>query len=132
MDLGGLSRKDVGALGEKVAAEYLRRQGFTILARNIAKKTGEIDIVAQQGKTLHFVGVKTMVCEEFALDVRYAGVYGPAENLHRYKIGKVARTAEWYVAEKVWKGDWQVGSVLVWIRARDGLAKARYLPQIIK
>jgi putative endonuclease len=132
MDLRGASRKDIGALGEKVAAEYLRRQGFTILGRNIAKKTGELDIIAQQGKTLHFVEVKTLVCNDFATDVRYAGVYGPSENLHKYKIRKVARTAEWYVAEKVWKGDWQVDGILVWVRRRDGLAKVRYLPQIIQ
>jgi putative endonuclease len=132
MDLHGASRKDIGALGEKVAAEYLRRQGFSILGRNVAKKTGELDIIAQQGKTLHFVEVKTLVCTEFAQDVRYAGVYSPSENLHKHKIRKVARTAEWYVAEKVWKGDWQVDGILVWIRRRDGLAKVRYLPQILQ
>lgn len=132
MNLYGASRKDIGNLGEKVAAEYLRRQGFTIFGRNIAKKTGELDIIAQQGKTLHFVEVKTLVCKEFSLDVRYASAYSPAENLHGYKIRKVARTAEWYVAEKMWKGDWQVDGILVWLRHRDGLAKVRYLPQIIQ
>lgn len=132
MNLNGASRKDIGNLGEKVAAEYLRRHGFTILGRNIAKKTGELDIIAQQGKTLHFVEVKTLVCTEFSLDVRYAGVYSPADNLHRHKIRKVARTAEWYVAEKVWKGDWQVDGILVWLRRRDALAKVRYFPQILQ
>lgn len=131
MDLYGASRKDIGILGERVAAEYLRRRGFTILGRNIARKTGELDIVAQSGKTLHIVEVKTIACDEFPESVRYESAYSPAENLHAYKIRKVARTAEWYVAEKLWKGDWQIDGALVWLRRRDALAKVRYLPQII-
>ena len=132
MNLNGASRKDIGNLGERVAAEYLRRRGFTILGRNITKKTGELDIVAQEGKTLYFVEVKTLLCKEFPRSARYESIYSPAENLHPYKLRKVVRTAEWYVAEKVWKGDWQVDGMLVWLRARDALAKVRYLPQIVQ
>lgn len=129
MDVSSLSTKDRGDLGERVVSEYLKRLWFQILGRNIARKTGELDIVARKGECLHFVEVKTLLCREFPVDA--GDGYDPADNLHPYKIRKVARTAEWYVAEKDWEGEWQVDGALVWLRLRDGKAHIRYLPQIV-
>ena len=44
------TRKEVGALGEKVAAEYLKRQGFSILDRNFAWKTGDQKVFSEKAK----------------------------------------------------------------------------------
>jgi putative endonuclease len=126
-----MSRKEVGALGERVAAEYLRRRGFAITDRNIAKKTGELDVIAREGETLHFVEVKTILTEEFPREEGARDEYDPSLNLHAAKIRKVARTAEWYVAETDWEGEWQVDGCLVWLRRQDGCARVRYLPQIV-
>ena len=52
-------------------------------------------------------------------------------NLHAYKIRNVVKTAEWYVAEHDWEGEWQVDAALVWLREGDGAAKVTYLPQIV-
>lgn len=131
MNLANTSRKDIGALGEKVAAEYLRRQGMKIIDKNVARKTGEIDVIAREGKTLHFVEVKSILCLEFPQDEEREDRYDPSANLHEAKIRRVARTSEWYVANIDWEEDWQVDAVLVWLRARDGRAKVRYLPQIV-
>jgi putative endonuclease len=130
VDITGYTRKDIGNLGERVAAEYARRLGFTVIARNVARKTGELDVVARKGKVLHVIEVKTLVCEEFP--TAHANRHHPGDNLHLYKIRKVARTAEWYVADIKWAGEWQVDGVLVWLRKRDALAKVRYVPQIIQ
>ena len=67
MDISSYTRKEVGALGEDVACEYLRRHGFSICARNFVRKTGELDIIAEKENTLHFVEVKTVLAEEFPL-----------------------------------------------------------------
>ncbi len=131
MDLSSKTRKDVGALGEQVAAEYLRRHGFRICDRNIARKTGELDIIAEREDTLHFVEVKTNLVDEFLVDGDTSDEYDPSLNLHEAKIRKVARTGEWYVLEKHWEGEWQVDGCLVWLRRRDGVARVRYLPQIV-
>ncbi|MCR4333404.1 MAG: YraN family protein [Patescibacteria group bacterium] len=131
MDISSKTRKEVGALGEKVAAEYLRRHGFSIRDRNIARKTGELDIIAEHEDTLHFVEVKTILVDEFPQEKSVADDYDPSLNLHEAKIRKVARTGEWYVLEKNWEGEWQVDGVLVWLRRRDGMAKVSYLPQIV-
>jgi putative endonuclease len=52
-------RHRFGAYGEDKAAEYLRRRGFEILARNVRTAYGEIDIVAKDGATVVFVEVKS-------------------------------------------------------------------------
>jgi hypothetical protein len=52
-------------------------------------------------------------------------------NLHGGKIRKVARTAEWYLADIGWEGEWQLDAALVWRRERDGRCLVRYLPQIL-
>ena len=131
MDISSKTRKEVGNLGEKVAAEYLRRRGFSVVDRNVARKTGELDIIAERGDTLHFVEVKTILADEFPDEQSARDDYDPSLNLHEAKVRKVARTGEWYVLEQNWEGEWQVDGVLVWLRRRDGMAKVRYLPQIV-
>ncbi len=130
MNLYGKSRKDIGDLGEKTVCEYLRRKGFRIIDRNVARKTGELDVIASYKNTLHFVEVKSVLCEEFPGDEKRES-FNPADNLHEMKIRKVARTAEWFVAERDWEGDWQIDGALVWFRARDGRALVSYVPQIL-
>lgn len=55
-----------GALGEKVAARFLRRRGYKILHRNFRGRSGgEIDIVCRDRDTLVFVEVKTRSRDDF-------------------------------------------------------------------
>lgn len=131
MKLDGKSRKDIGEMGEKVAREYLRRQRFSIVDKNVRRKIGEVDIIAKSKESLHFVEVKSIVCNEFPDKDSLRDEFDPSVNLHPYKIQKVARIAEWYVAEKDWEGEWQVDGLLVWLRRRDGMARVAYLPQIV-
>jgi|RhiMetdeSRZDD1v2_1073273.scaffolds.fasta_scaffold1862388_1 putative endonuclease len=49
----------LGQRGEQLAAEYLQRLDYTILATNWHCKNGEIDIVAQKANILIFVEVRT-------------------------------------------------------------------------
>ncbi len=131
MNISFKTRKEVGALGERAVAEYLRRHGFSIRDRNVARKTGELDVVAEEAGTLHFVEVKTILVDEFPDDKRVHDEYDPSSNLHESKIRKVVRTGEWYVLDTGWEGDWQVDGCLVWLRRKDGKALVRYLPQIV-
>ncbi|HQU07760.1 MAG TPA: YraN family protein [Candidatus Paceibacterota bacterium] len=132
MNLSGWSRKQIGALGERAAAEYLRRNGFSVLDTNVARKTGELDLVAIKRTTLHVVEVKSVACDEFpAPDITESTLFNPTENLHPAKLRKVVRTGQWYIAEKHWEGEWQVDGIVVWLRRRDGIARVRYLPQLV-
>src|SRR5262245_44371299 len=65
-----LSSKDshlrLGDYGEKLAARFLRRQGFKILYRNFrGRQGGEIDLVCRERDTLVFVEVKTRTGENY-------------------------------------------------------------------
>ncbi len=130
MDISNLSRKEIGNLGERAAAEYLRHNGFSIEGKNIARKTGELDIVARKKNTLYVIEVKSIVCNEFS-DNSTSVSFDPSENLHYAKLRKVVRTGMWYISEQRWEGEWQVDGVLVWLRRCDGVARVRYLPHII-
>ena len=52
-------RKRAGNEGEKAATEYLVGRGYKILATNFRSRWGEIDIIAEDGKVLVLVEVKT-------------------------------------------------------------------------
>lgn len=57
----GDTRRKLGALGEQLAVEHLRRLGFVIVERNVRTRHGEIDLIAVDGKgTLIFAEVKTL------------------------------------------------------------------------
>ena len=49
----------LGQRGEQAAARFLERQGYTIVGRSARDKTGELDIVAVEDRTIVFVEVKT-------------------------------------------------------------------------
>jgi putative endonuclease len=52
-------RRALGARGEQLAAEHLRRRGCVELARNVRTRGGEIDLIVLERRALVFVEVKT-------------------------------------------------------------------------
>ena len=52
------NKRAVGKLYEEKAAAYLKDQGLRIIRRNYRVRTGEIDLIAQDGEYLVFVEVK--------------------------------------------------------------------------
>lgn len=68
--LGGLgieqSDPTPGKRGEEIAYWHLRRQGFTMVARNYRRAGvgGEVDLIGWDGDTLVFVEVKSRQSEE--------------------------------------------------------------------
>jgi len=50
---------DFGKVGEQLAVNFLRKEGYTILARNYRYLKAEIDIIAQQKNNLVIVEVKS-------------------------------------------------------------------------
>jgi|SRR3989344_7009967 len=137
VDINSLSRKEIGTLGERIAAQYVERHGMRVIDHNVSRKTGELDLVALEPAgadgegTLHFIEVKTIVANRFPKEEDPDDIYDPSLNLHEAKLRHVARTGEWYVLEKKWEGEWQIDGCLVWLRRSDGAARVSYLPQIV-
>lgn len=79
--------KDLGLLGEELAAKFLQKQGYQILQKNFRSWFGEIDIVALEGNTLVFVEVKTRWSKEYGL---------PEEAITTWKIRKIIKTGQYF------------------------------------
>jgi putative endonuclease len=64
--------RNLGQHGEDLAHRYLRRKGFTVVARNWRPPQGggEIDIVAWEGDWLVFVEVKTRAADSLSAPER--------------------------------------------------------------
>lgn len=79
------SRGATGRWGERVAADYLRRLGMSILYRNYATEGGEeIDLVCREGDILVFVEVRTRSENSSAR---------PVETVHSEKRRRLIRAA---------------------------------------
>lgn len=88
---------ELGALGETLASRYLHEKGYRILETNYCnasgKRLGEIDIVAEQGKEVVFVEVKSRIGTE------ESGIL-PEISITRDKLRKLERIAQCYLRER--------------------------------
>lgn len=76
--------KDAGDRGEALVAEYLRAQGYELLASQFRCRFGEIDLIAQNRRYVVFVEVK----------LRKSGRYGSAaEFVDEHKQERLRTTA---------------------------------------
>lgn len=80
---------ELGKFGEEISIEYLRKNGYKILARNFRMgRYGEIDIIAEKEEILTFIEVKC----------RATCKYGnPAEAVTLAKQKKIKKVAEYYL-----------------------------------
>lgn len=61
-----MNKREFGSKGEDLACEYLTKNGYKILERNVHfSKFCEIDIIAAQKDTLVFIEVKTRKNNDF-------------------------------------------------------------------
>ncbi len=79
-----------GAWGEAVAAEYLRKRRYTLVAAGYYCKFGEIDLIVRDRKYLVFVEVKLRKNAKFAKALEYVDTR---------KRDRLRITASMYLAE---------------------------------
>ena len=87
----GWNNRETGGRYERMAAEFLQREGFLIVGRNYRCKSGEIDLIARDGRFLVFVEVKYRARERAG----YA-----LEAIDKRKAAQVRRVAAFYLYEK--------------------------------
>lgn len=63
--------KLTGAWGEALAAEYLRKRGYQLVASGYRCRFGEIDLIVKDRKYLVFVEVKLRKSAQFAQALEY-------------------------------------------------------------
>jgi len=108
------AKEALGKQGEQLAAEYLQRAGFRILARNWRCAEGEIDIVAADRRVLVACEVKTR---------SGTGCGTPLEAVTKRKRSRLRRLAvRWVVAHGVLFDEVRVDVVAVLKNDRTGFA----------
>jgi putative endonuclease len=80
-----------GQAAEKRAAAFLEQRGYRIVARNYSCRMGEIDIVAEDGKTLCFVEVRMRRVDDFG---------SAQETITPQKLTKIVRAARHFLITK--------------------------------
>ena len=84
-----LNNTQKGQSAEDLAEQFLVKKGMRIISRNFHfGKTGEIDLIAQDGATLVFVEVKARWNDNFG---------APEESISYSKAQKLRRAAEGYM-----------------------------------
>jgi putative endonuclease len=100
-----MKRRELGALGETIAAGRLQRAGLRVVERNARVGRGEIDIVARDGDTFVFVEVRTRMSEAFG---------AAEESITRRKQAAMAQAAaEYLVQRKLEWADWRFDLVAI-------------------
>lgn len=85
-----MERSDLlGAWGEALAADYLRKKHYTVEAVGYHCRFGEIDLIAANRKFLVFVEVKLRRSADFALAREY---------VNRKKQDRIRMTASMYLS----------------------------------
>ena len=107
----GPDRAELGALGERLAAEHLAERGYRIVERNFRCRMGEIDLIARREDELVFTEVK----------LRKDASHGEArEFVTASKQRKLLLTAEYYLAARPWAQDLQARFDVIEVYAPQG------------
>ena len=88
IDWRAVMSREKGLHGEDVAARYLRKKGYTVLARNYYSRYGEIDIIVMDQDCLVFCEVKTF---------KSRSLVSPLEAISEKKIQCLSDTAQCFV-----------------------------------
>ena len=128
-----LTTKEVGNLGEQIAAQYLTNHGYQILAKNYQKKYGEIDLIGEKAAQVHFVEVKTVSYEtkralEWAVSHE---TWQPEEQVHQFKLHQIHKVLEVWLAEHNYQGNWQIDVAAMQLVPREKLAVVKHIENII-
>lgn len=120
-------KRIIGDLGEDIAVKYLENKGFSVMERNYWRPWGEIDIVCNNGDTVHFVEVKSVSREPNNRGIR------PEENMHPAKLKRLHRAVQTYLMEKKVDGNalWQIDLLCVYLEPEKKKAHVEVLENVV-
>ena len=123
--MGKLTEKRrLGDIGENIACGFLEKKGFEIIERNYLRKWGEIDIVTKKGGVVRFIEVKSGV-------TRGTDTYRLEENMHPWKLKRLARIMQTYLLEKKLDCEWQLDLITVKMDEINRKARVEMIENIV-
>jgi len=111
----------IGRLGERLAAEFLKKQGAKVIDHNFHTRFGELDLIAQLGDELLFCEVKTRSSLEYGF---------PELAVNQSKLDHLTKAVEIYLAEKQWVGFWRLDTLAVQLDSAKRSAKVKWFKDI--
>jgi putative endonuclease len=96
---------EIGRRAEQLGANFLKTQGYKVLAQNWRTRWCEIDIVAERAGIIHIIEVKYRQTSDFG---------GPASYITPVKLGQLKRAAQLYQAEVGHELAIQIDALSVW------------------
>jgi putative endonuclease len=119
-----MKRQATGALGEKLAAEFLKKKGYEIIETNYRRPEGEIDIITKQQNTLVFVEVRTRSSRQFGT---------PEESITQIKKERLRALAERYRQEHEELPDnWRIDVVAIEMGQGGKIKRIEIIPNAIE
>jgi len=126
-----MDTKQLGNLGEKIAADFLKKKGYKILDKNYIPKwmhgpeKKEIDIITRKGNIISFIEVKTLGGD--------SQIFSPEDKVDFLKQRKIIKAAQSYLLEKKINPEtrWQIDVIAIKIDFASKKAKIKHLKNVV-
>lgn len=127
------NKRKLGDIGENIACSFLEKRGFEIIERNYLRKWGEIDMVGKKSGIIRFIEVKSVSVSRVtsAPQLHSEQSYRPEDNMHPWKLKRLARAIQTYLLEKKLDCDWQLDLVTVKIDEVNRKARVELIENIV-
>lgn len=116
-------KRRLGDIGENIACDFLKSRGFEIIERNYLRKWGEIDIIAKKLNVIRFIEVKSVS--------HVTSGYRAEDNMHPWKLKRLARVMQTYLLDKKLDCDWQLDLITVKIDVDTRKARVEMMENIV-
>ena len=125
--------RKTGNMGEDIGCTFLKNKGFMIIGRNYLKKWGELDIIAEKDKILHFFEVKSVTRNPFSMRNNKTNPHRPEDNVHGLKAKRLRRIIETYLEEtkRGLAAEFQFHVLCVYMDMETRRAKVKWMKNLI-
>jgi len=118
-----MKRRDTGMLGEKLACEFLGKNGYDIVETNYRCTEGEIDIIARREDVLVFVEVRTKTSRQFG---------SPEESITGRKRERLRAVAEHYGQERDnLPGSWRIDVMAIQLDRNNRVKRLQHIENAV-
>lgn len=125
--MGTMPNKQIGSLGEKIAANYLIRQGYRLVGLNVSNRLGEIDIISRKPDgSMCFVEIKTVLAPRRKRIFNF----DPVDKLSPGKIQRLNQAIHYHIRQYNIEENWQLDAVIVYFDQDNNQAECRHLEYI--
>ena len=108
----------IGKFGQQLAAQFLLKKGYQLLASNYHCQAGELDLILIDNQQIVFVEVKTRLSTDFGL---------PEEAINQTKKEKLYQASLDYLEqEQINHDNWRIDCLAIEIDKHNKKAKIRH------